>query len=80
MKIDTARPGIVIGKKGEDVEQLRRQVSKMIVIAGAILFFGLIGIVGNMSLEDALNEERHYAEMVCDGHWPDYKDISPECE
>ena len=49
-------------------------------IAGAILFLGLMGIVGNMDLEDELNEERHYAEMVCDGHWPDYKDISPECE
>jgi len=27
--IHTARPGIVIGKKGEDVERLRREVSKM---------------------------------------------------
>ncbi len=28
--IDTARPGIVIGKKGEDIEKLRAEVSKMI--------------------------------------------------
>jgi small subunit ribosomal protein S3 len=28
--IHTARPGIVIGKKGEDIEKLRAQVSKMI--------------------------------------------------
>jgi small subunit ribosomal protein S3 len=28
--IHTARPGIVIGKKGEDIEKLRSQVSKMI--------------------------------------------------
>ncbi|MDZ7684107.1 MAG: 30S ribosomal protein S3 [Gammaproteobacteria bacterium] len=28
--IHTARPGIVIGKKGEDVEKLRQEVSKMI--------------------------------------------------
>ena len=28
--IHTARPGIVIGKKGEDIEALRRQVSSMI--------------------------------------------------
>ena len=27
--IHTARPGIVIGKKGEDIERLRKQVSKM---------------------------------------------------
>lgn len=27
--VHTARPGIVIGKKGEDVERLRREISKM---------------------------------------------------
>ena len=31
--IHTARPGIVIGKKGEDVEKLRKTVSKMMGIA-----------------------------------------------
>jgi small subunit ribosomal protein S3 len=30
--IHTARPGIVIGKKGEDVEKLRRDVSKMMKV------------------------------------------------
>jgi small subunit ribosomal protein S3 len=30
--VHTARPGIVIGKKGEDIEALRRQVSSMIGI------------------------------------------------
>ena len=28
--IHTARPGIVIGKKGEDIERLRREIAKMI--------------------------------------------------
>ena len=28
--IHTARPGIVIGKKGEDIEKLRRQVANML--------------------------------------------------
>ena len=31
--IHTARPGIVIGKKGEDIEKLRMEVSKMIGMA-----------------------------------------------
>jgi len=53
---------------------------KLTVIAGVALFLGLMGIIGNMSLEDALLEERHYVEMVCAGSWPDYKDLSPECE
>jgi small subunit ribosomal protein S3 len=32
--IHTARPGIVIGKKGEDIEKLRGQVSKLMKMAG----------------------------------------------
>ncbi len=31
--IHTARPGIVIGKKGEDIEKLRQEVSKMMGLA-----------------------------------------------
>ncbi|HYW03397.1 MAG TPA: 30S ribosomal protein S3 [Gammaproteobacteria bacterium] len=34
--IHTARPGIVIGKKGEDIERLRRQVSRMMGVPTAI--------------------------------------------
>ncbi|HYW93342.1 MAG TPA: 30S ribosomal protein S3 [Gammaproteobacteria bacterium] len=34
--IHTARPGIVIGKKGEDIERLRRQVSQMMRVPTAI--------------------------------------------
>jgi hypothetical protein len=35
------------------------------------------------SSEDSYEEQReaaHYAEMVCDGYWPDYKNQKPECE
>jgi small subunit ribosomal protein S3 len=31
--VHTARPGIVIGKKGEDIEQLRRELSRMMGIS-----------------------------------------------
>jgi len=55
-------------------------MKKLIVIAGVALFLVLMAIIGNMSLEDALNEERHYVEMVCAGSWPDFKELSPECE
>ena len=55
-------------------------MEKLIVTAGAVLFLGLMGIVGNMDLEDALLEERHYVEMVCAGSWPDFKELSPEYE
>ena len=34
------------------------------------------------SSEDSYEEQveaEHYAEMVCDGYWPDYKNQKPEC-
>ena len=34
--IHTARPGIVIGKKGEDIERLRQEVSKMMGVPATI--------------------------------------------
>ena len=49
------------------------------MLLGAVLFL-ILGIVGNMDFEDALIEERRYADMVCAGSWPDYKKLSPECE
>jgi len=33
--IQTARPGIVIGKKGEDIEKLRQETAKLLGMAGA---------------------------------------------
>ncbi len=36
--IHTARPGIVIGKKGEDIEALRREVSSMMKVPVHIVF------------------------------------------
>ena len=55
-------------------------MEKMIVTAAVILFVGIIGLVGAMDYEDEVLQEKHYIEMVCAGHWPDYKEISPECE
>ena len=43
--IHTARPGIVIGKKGEDIEALRRQVSK------------LMGVQAHISVEEIRKPE-----------------------
>ena len=34
--IHTARPGVVIGKKGEDIEKLRKDVSKMMGVPAHI--------------------------------------------
>ena len=55
-------------------------INKMIVTAAVIMFVGVIGLVGAMDYEDEVLQQQHYIEMVCAGHWPDYNDISPECE
>ena len=51
---------------------------KSFLLVSAVLV--MLAIVGTMDYEDELREERHYSEMVCDGTWPDYKNLKPECE
>lgn len=48
------------------------------ILIGIAVFIAL-GIIGNMDYYDAKLAEQHYATMVCDGHWPDYKELNPEC-
>ena len=50
------------------------------VIAGVVLLLGLLGLTGNMDYRDAVLAEERYTTMVCDGHWPDYQHLSPQCE
>lgn len=52
--IHTARPGIVIGKKGEDIENLRAQVSRM------------LGVQTNISVEEMRKPELD-AYLVAEG-------------
>jgi hypothetical protein len=48
------------------------------ILIGIAVFIAL-SIIGNMDYYDAVLAEQHYAAMVCDGHWPDYKELNPEC-
>lgn len=47
-----------------------------------LLFFAVIGCitVGQMDYEDAVASETHYANMVCSGSWPDFKELKPKCK
>ena len=55
-------------------------IVKPIATAAAIATLLLAyGIVGTMDYEDAVAADRHYAEMVCAGYWPDYDDRRPDC-
>lgn len=47
-----------------------------VIAAGCLLGLKL---VGDMSLEDDIQSEAHYVEMVCSGAWPDFNRRNPDC-
>jgi len=52
-------------------------MKSFLTIAALLTAFG---IVGNMDYEDELQQAAHYETMVCDGHWPNYKDLEVNCK
>jgi len=34
----------------------------------------------SMDYQENLVQEQHYIKMVCEGHWPDYRNEKPECK
>ena len=44
-----------------------------------VLIFLLLGLVGRMDYQDELIAQQHYTDMVCAGHYPDYKELEPTC-
>lgn len=45
----------------------------------AALFFALYAVMSTMSYNDEASLEKQYKSNVCDGIWPDYKGIEPDC-
>jgi len=46
----------------------------------ATILAHLVIWASSMDYEDQLAEDRNYIYMVCEGHWPDYRNEKPECE
>ena len=46
-------------------------------ILAAILL--ALGWIGNQDFQDELIEEQRYLEDVCDGIYPDFKNLKPKC-
>jgi len=44
----------------------------------AIVIFGALVATDN-SYEEAKIEAEHYTDMVCNGYWPDYERLNPDC-
>jgi len=53
---------------------------KRAALIALVIFLIVLGLVGNADYEDELAEEAFYVEMVCDGKWPDYKELGVTCE
>lgn len=50
---------------------------KTLLAASVALF--VLGCVGEMDYQDAVDEADHYTNMVCMGYWPDYERLNPDC-
>lgn len=48
-------------------------MNRIQTIAAGIFIVLAFGIVGQMDYEDAIEQDRHYCDMVRDGHWPNFK-------
>lgn len=53
-------------------------MGKVLVVIAAACLLG-VKVVGDMGLEDDIQSEALYNQMVCEGSWPDYKEITPSC-
>jgi len=51
-------------------------MKSLLIIAALLVAFGL---VGNMDYQDELQQAAQYEEMVCNGHWPNYKEREVIC-
>lgn len=41
--------------------------------------FTVLGLMGNLAYEDSVAQADLYQTMVCEGTWPDYKNLNPSC-
>ena len=55
-------------------------MSKAEMLGALITFVVALGWVGSSDMEDQIAQDDLYVDMVCDGKWPDYKNLQPECK
>ena len=49
-----------------------------VYLAVLLLLVALVAL--HLGHDDEQAAADHYADMVCQGLWPDYKGVTPECE
>ena len=55
-------------------------MNRFTVIVLTLIFIAALGWIGKTDYQDELDEEQRYIEFVCDGTWPDYRNLEPECK
>ena len=50
---------------------------KQVLTVAAVI--ALFGAVGEIDYRDELKQEKQYQTMVCEGTWPNYKDLEVDC-
>lgn len=54
---------------------------KLLNILLIVAFLSMIlALMGEMNYREVQDEKLIYQLMVCEGTWPDYKNLSPRCE
>ena len=43
------------------------------------IFLAAYAFAGTMDYQHEKEQAEHYAEMVCNGYWPDYDKREPDC-
>lgn len=61
------------------IHKSSRNMGNFVIGAGLALIVFLFGWVSNKDYETALLDEAIYIKLVCDGTYPDYKNLTPEC-
>jgi FPC/CPF motif-containing protein YcgG len=44
-----------------------------------VIFLIALGLAGDAEYQSEIEAQTHYANLVCEGHVPDYKELKPEC-
>tara|TARA_R110000772_G_scaffold131557_1_gene239809 strand:- start:5394 stop:5570 length:177 start_codon:yes stop_codon:yes gene_type:complete len=54
--------------------------AQLILVVVAIILAASLLYVGDADYREALMSEAIYNQNVCDGVWPDYNNMQPDCE
>ena len=55
---------------------MANMAKKLVILAAAIM---LLGLIGRQDMDDELKAAEQYTRNVCQGTWPDYKGLKPNC-